>query len=78
MRIYGYFNRFKKFAAIGAAGIMLQLPASCQLEDFTTSTTTTLEGREVVSYFARSWIVTPIERWLDDRIDALFDELDGD
>ena len=74
MRLYQQFNRFKKFVAIGAAGILLQLPASCQLEDFTTTTTTTLEGREVVSYFARSWIVTPIEQWLDNRIDALFDK----
>jgi len=78
MRIFAFVNRIKKLAAVGAAGVMLSLPASCNLDDFTTTTTTTLSGEEVVTYFAKSWILTPIENWIDRGIDKLFDELNDD
>lgn len=48
--------------------------SGCELDDFQTTTTTTLSGRDVVTYFVRSLILDPIDQYLTDRIDEAFDE----
>ena len=49
------------------------LLSSCDLDDFTTTSTVTLSARDVILYFARSAILTPIENALTQGIDRLFD-----
>ena len=78
MRIYQKMARYRKMAAVGAAGLMLAAPVSCDLGEFTTTSTVTLDGREVVSFLVRSWILTPIEDGIDRGINAFFDQFAGD
>lgn len=78
MNVYQKLNRFKKAAAVGVTGTMLALPASCDLGEFTTTSTVTLDGREVVSFLVRSWIMTPIQDGIDRGIDAFFDQFEDD
>ena len=52
---------------------MMALPlGACNLEDFSTTTTTTLSGREVVSFLVRSALLTPIENFINGRIADFF------
>jgi hypothetical protein len=79
MKAHTRISTLKKLAAISVLGTMLQLPlGACKLEDFTTTTTTTLDGREVVTYLVRSAILTPIDNYLTGAINAFFDQLYDD
>lgn len=54
------------------------LLSSCDLSDFTTTSTVTLSARDVILYFARSAILTPIENAITQGIDKLFDDENSD
>ncbi|GEM_PF-2379712 len=76
-RTYGRLARIKRTLALGAAGVLLASPfTSCDLGQFTTTSTVTLDGREVVSFLVRSWILTPIENAVDEGINRFFDQFD--
>lgn len=65
----------KKLAVITATGTMSALPlGACELGDFSTTTTTTLSGREVVEFLVRSAVLTPIDNLVTNAVDAFFDE----
>lgn len=65
--------RVRRLATIAAAGVMLQSPLACNLQDFSTTTTTTLNGREVVTFLVRSAILTPLDNLVTAGIDRFFD-----
>ena len=46
--------------------------------DFTSSSTVTLDGREVVTYLVRSLVLTPIQTYVDNGIDYIFDRLEDE
>lgn len=73
---------WRKRMVILTTGTTLAFPmgllSSCELSDFTTTSTVTMSAREVVLYFARSAILTPIENALTQGVDRLFDKLDED
>lgn len=58
----------------------LALPTGCEFDlgDFSTTTTTTLDGREVVSFLVRSAILTPVETAVNRGVDWLFNRIEGD
>lgn len=64
----------KRLIAIAAAGMLFQL-GSCDMTEITVTTTTTLDTREVFISLMRGAIITPIDDFLTDRINALIDEL---
>ncbi len=64
----------RKLAALTMAGMLFQL-GSCNFDDITTTTTTTLNTRDVLVTLLRSWIITPIDNYLTDRIDSFVDTL---
>ena len=79
MKIYTRLSGFKKLVAAGVIGMVFQFPfTSCDLGEFTTTTTTTLDGREVVSFLVRTAILTPIETVVNTGVNAFFDRFDKD
>lgn len=50
----------------------------CNLGEFTTTATTTLSGREVVSFLVRNAILTPLETLINNGIEAFFDRIEDD
>ena len=50
----------------------------CNLGEFTTTTTTTLSGREVISFLVRTAVLTPIETLINNGIEAFFDRFEDD
>ncbi len=50
----------------------------CDIGEFTTTSTVTLDTREIMRFLVKSWVVTPIENAIDTGIDRLFDEIQGD
>ncbi len=77
MSKYGFMSAMRRWALVGGMGTTFAL-GGCDLGEFTTTTTTTLSGREVVSYLVRSAILTPVQNFVDDRIDNFFDEIEGE
>ena len=59
MRAYRSVQGMRKHGALGLMGMMMALPlGACKLDDFSTTTTTTLSGREVVTFLVRSALLT--------------------
>ena len=76
MKTYKRLSGLKNVAVASAMGVASVFSlGGCDLGEFTTTTTTTLDGREVVTYLVRSAILTPIDDFLTNAIDAFFDEL---
>lgn len=67
----------RRWAATGLLGSTLAI-GSCDFGEFTSTSTVTLSGREVVQFLVRSWVLTPIENAIDTGIDSLFDRIDED
>jgi hypothetical protein len=64
-------GRLRRAAIILTAGSALQL-GSCSFDEF--EGTFTLDSRDVVSFLVKSWVLTPLENWVDAGIDELFSE----
>lgn len=79
METHGRLSGFKKAAVASTMGVASVLSlGGCDLEDFSTTTTTTLDGRDVAMYIAEALIVTPIEEYLTNAIDEFFDDMEDD
>jgi hypothetical protein len=69
----------RKMTALALTGCLFALPfGSCDLGEFTATSTVTLDGRTVVQTMVRDWILTPVETFIDSRIDAFFDQFDDE
>lgn len=67
----------KKLAVMSTMGTTFALPlGACELGEFTTTTSTTLSGREVVTFLIRSAILTPIDNFVAEAVDKFFDQFD--
>ena len=79
MKAYKRMYGLRKLVAVGMLGTVLAFPfGGCDLGEFTTTTTTTLSGREVIAYLVRSVLLTPLETAVNNGIDALFDRLEDE
>lgn len=75
MHTYARLPRFKKAVAAMTVSLAAVFPfGSCDLGEFTTTTTTTISSRDVVLFLVRSLIFTPIEQFITDRVDDLIGE----
>lgn len=81
MKTYKRVSGLKKLAVLSMMGTTFAFPlGACNISDFTatTTTTTTLSGPEVIAALVRSTILTPIDNFITDRINAFFEQLADD
>ena len=61
----------KRLVLVGAAGFLCQL-GSCDLGEITTTSTTTIDGRELLISLVRGAIITPLDQWVTDTVNDAF------
>ena len=68
------FKRVFVASAVGTTCVFSM--GGCDLGEFTatTTTTTTLDGREIVAYLVRSALLTPIDNAITNGVNAFFDQ----
>ena len=57
---------------VGAAGFLCQF-GTCNFGEITTTSTTTLNGGELIASLIRGAIITPLDQWLTDTIQDAFE-----
>jgi len=65
-----------KSSALGgflAMGTLCQF-GGCELGQVTTTTTTTLDGREVIVNLIRSALITPLDAYITNAVNNMFEE----
>jgi len=71
--------RMRKLTGLALTGSLLAWPfGSCDFGEFTTTSTVTLRGRDVVSYLVRTALLSPIEQAINNGIDNLFDNIEDE
>ena len=69
----------KKMAAMAMVGTAFAFPlGACELSDFSTTQTVTLNTEEVVTYLIRTAVITPLDNWVTQSVADFFDQLDED
>ncbi len=68
----------RKLVMVGLLCTAYAIPGGCDLGEFTTTSTVTLNGRDIVSFLANAWILTPIQTAIDNGINNIFEELEDD
>lgn len=69
--------KLRKKMMVLATGMALAFPfGSCNFDEITT--TSTVDTRVVVQSLVKSWVLTPIETFVNDKIDGFFDHIAGD
>lgn len=77
MRHWSNIGRLKRrLAALGLGVLIFQFPGGCQLENITATSTVTLSGREVVINMIRGALLTPIDAFITQGVNELFDQLE--
>ena len=79
MNNWKYVRKVKRKAgALMMGALLFAFPfGGCQIDQITT--TTTLDGREVMISLIRGAVLSPIDAWITQGVNDLFDELvDGD
>jgi hypothetical protein len=76
MTPHSFMSRVRRLAAVSLLGTTFLL-GGCDIGEFTTTSTVTLDTREIMRFLVKSWVVTPIENAIDTGIDRLFDEIQG-
>ena len=68
----------KKAVLLGLGAMVFQLPlGSCEFDQITATSTVTLDGREVIVNLIRGAILTPIDTFITDSVNELFDEFEN-
>ena len=79
MKKRGRIHRLKELAIVGVLGTAFVVPlGGCDMGEFTATSTVTLDGREVVSFLVRSWVLTPIEEAINNGVERLFDRIESE
>ena len=78
MWMVGPAGRARRWALIAllASGLPLTM-GGCSLDNFTTTQTVSLSGRDIASYLVQALIVTPMQDAINGGVDALFDHLEN-
>ncbi len=72
-------NVRRKLAALGLGALLFQLPlGGCEFDQITATSTVTLDTREVLISMIRGAILTPIDTFITNGVNELFDELDNE
>jgi hypothetical protein len=72
------FKRTQKLAALAMVGTVFAFPfQGCDLGEFQTSSVVTLDGRQLVTYLVNSAILLPIQTFINDGVNNLFDQFDS-
>lgn len=71
-------NLKRRLAALGLGVLIFQLPSGCQFDDITATSTVTLSGREVVINMIRGVVLTPIDAFITQSVNELFDQLEDE
>ena len=76
MRFTKRWTRWRRRCLLGAIGGCLFLPGlgNCDLGQINTTTTTTLDGRDVITQLLRAAILTPINSFLNAQIDSFVNQ----
>ena len=69
------FSRLRAAAVVFTAGVAAAFPVRCNLGEFTTTQTVTLDGRQVVTFLITSAILSPLESAVDQAVNAFFDRI---
>ncbi len=67
----------KKLAALGLGAMLFQF-GGCEFSEITATSTVTLDTREVLISMIRGAILTPIDTFITNGVNELFDELDDE
>ncbi len=67
----------RRTAALAIFGTLFAT-GGCDSDEFTTTSTVTLNTRDVASFLIRSWVLTPIENAIENGLDNLFDVEEDD
>ena len=79
MKMAGRRSGWRGRALLALVGMMcISSGGACDLGEFTTTSTVTLDGREVVEYLVESAVLTPINTFVHDRLDEILDQVDDD
>lgn len=79
MNVTQRIHKMRKLTGLALTGSLLAFPfGSCDFGDFTSTSTVTLSGREVVTYLVRTALLSPIEQAINTGIDKLFDNLEDE
>ncbi|MBK9119617.1 MAG: hypothetical protein IPM18_08450 [Phycisphaerales bacterium] len=71
-------SRLHRWALCGSTGLLLAFPfGGCSFGEFTTTSSVTLSGRDVLTFLLRSFVVDPFVQAVDLGIDRLFDRIEG-
>ena len=62
----------RRLMLVGAGGFLCQL-GNCDFGAITTTSTTTLDGGELIASLVRGAIITPLDQWLTDTINDAFE-----
>lgn len=62
----------RRLTLAGAAGFLCQL-GTCDLGEITTTSTTTVNGNELLVSLVRGAIITPLDLWLTDTLNDAFE-----
>ncbi len=73
MRVLRRAAQRKVLAVICSAGMLFQF-GSCNFGEITTTTTATLNGREVILDLLRNAIITPIDAFLVQAVNELLED----
>ena len=68
----------RKLLALGAGGALLFLPGNCNLGTFSASQTVTLDARTAITQLLVNAIVGPVQAFITDRVNDIFDNIEGD
>ncbi len=78
MAKYKRLTGWRRMLAASTMGSTCFALGACNFGEFESTSTVTLDGREVVQFLVRSAILTPIQDAIDTGVDALFDRLEDD
>jgi hypothetical protein len=68
----------KKCVAAGLGAVLLAFPVGgCELDQITATSTVTLDAREVIISAIRGAILTPLDTFITEGVNQLFDEFDS-
>ncbi len=62
----------RRLTLAGAAGFLCQF-GTCDLGEITTTSTTTVNGNELLVSLVRGAIITPLDLWLTDTLNDAFE-----
>lgn len=72
-------STLKKVAVMSTVGTAFAFPfGACENGQFTTVQSVTLDSRQVVTYLVSSAILNPLNNWINNAVNAFFEQAEND